>query len=32
VSLVGWLALGLGALIVVAVLVSIACYPRDNSF
>jgi hypothetical protein len=32
ISLVGWLALGIGAVLVICIFVAIAFYPRDNSF
>jgi hypothetical protein len=31
-SLTLWIALGAGALLLIAVVVAIAAYPRDNSF
>ena len=32
VSIVGWIAVGLGIALVVLAVVGIWCYPRDNSF
>lgn len=32
VSVVGWLAIGIGVVIAGGILVAIAFYPRDNSF
>ena len=32
VSVVGWLALGIGGLLLACIVVAIAFYPRDNSF
>jgi hypothetical protein len=32
VSTLAWIAIGAAALLLVAVALAIACYPRDNSF
>jgi hypothetical protein len=32
IALAGWIAIGLGVLVVLFVLIAIAFYPRDNSF
>jgi hypothetical protein len=32
ISALGWIVIGVGVLAVIAVVVAIAAYPRDNSF
>ena len=32
ISPLGWIVIGAGALVLIAVVVAIAAYPRDNSF
>lgn len=31
-SMLGWIAIGVVVLVLLAIAIGIACYPRDNSF